>query len=271
MRRVSFEISAEAVDTLCDLVLADLPHGLREFPAGPDRRGVVMIGPEGALPSRDALAAGGIELTDWTEEPTSADAAERRAQATGGIAVGERLFIRRPGDGVNVPEGMIDLVIERSAGGFGTGTHPTTRMCLELLLTLPPFGALADLGCGLGTLAIAAAKLGFDPIIAVDHSAGALEAAAANAERNAVQVEFAETDLTTQPVPEAATLLLNAPPAMHLAVAKSLPASTHTLVVSGLPLEEFGAVLDAYGNAGLTVAARREEHVWGAAVLVRES
>ena len=75
-------------------------------------------------------------------------------------------------------------------GAFGTGTHPTTRMCLELLLeatrelracrpacgrSRPRPGAFTDLGCGSGVLAIAAAKLGFDPVLGVDADRAAVE------------------------------------------------------------------------------------------------
>ena len=83
--------------------------------------------------------------------------------------------------------GVLDLVLERGGGGFGSGSHSTTRMCLELLLDLDPAGGAADLGCGLGTLAIAAARLGWAPVIAVDRMEGAVAAAAANGARNGVE------------------------------------------------------------------------------------
>ena len=66
-------------------------------------------------------------------------------------------------------------------GAFGTGTHPTTRMCLELILEAPAKAgrrdsrSFYDLGCGSGVLAIAAAKLGFDPVLGVDADIAAIE------------------------------------------------------------------------------------------------
>ena len=83
--------------------------------------------------------------------------------------------------------GVIDLVIDPGRA-FGTGAHPTTRLCLELLLELAEAerGSLCDLGCGSGVLAIAAARLGFGPVTALDSDRLAVEATAANARDNGV-------------------------------------------------------------------------------------
>ena len=74
---------------------------------------------------------------------------------------------------------------------FGTGAHATTRLCLELLLALEPAGPLVDLGCGSGVLAIAAAKLGWAPVLGVDHDPLAVEATRENARVNGVDVDVA--------------------------------------------------------------------------------
>jgi len=71
---------------------------------------------------------------------------------------------------------------------FGTGAHPTTRLCLQLLQETAP-AALLDVGCGSGVLGIAAALLGFEPVVAVDVEPPAVEATRANAEANGVRVD----------------------------------------------------------------------------------
>jgi ribosomal protein L11 methyltransferase len=71
---------------------------------------------------------------------------------------------------------------------FGTGAHPTTRLCLEHLQLLEG-GSLLDLGCGSGVLAIAAALLGFGPVYALDTDPLAVEATRQNAERNGVDLD----------------------------------------------------------------------------------
>jgi ribosomal protein L11 methyltransferase len=76
---------------------------------------------------------------------------------------------------------------------FGTGSHPTTRLCLGFVLGLE-CGSLLDLGCGSGVLSVAAAKLGFSPILAIDREPAAVEAARRNAEANGVTIEIRLAD-----------------------------------------------------------------------------
>ena len=147
-------------------------------------------------------------------------------------------------------------------------------MCLALLLELEPAGGAADLGCGLGTLAIAAARLGWSPVVGVDRMEGAVEAARANGARNGVEVDWRVADLETEPVPLAALLLVNAPPPVHARVADELRghvahgfAASHRVIVSGVVPGSSRPSLAAYAAAGWSVAARLEEDGWAAALL----
>ena len=93
------------------------------------------------------------------------------------------------------------------AQAFGTGAHPTTRGCLELLVALArtgeAAGPLLDLGTGSGVLAIAAAKLGFAPVLAVDHERESVAAARENAAANGVALDVRPLDLLHDPLPQA--------------------------------------------------------------------
>jgi len=106
-----------------------------------------------------------------------------------------------------VPAGERAVVIDPGRA-FGTGAHPTTRLCLELLAELPP-GSLVDVGCGSGVLAIAAARLGFDPVVAIDDDPVAVAATEANARVNAVAVAARVLDALREPVPAADVAVAN--------------------------------------------------------------
>jgi len=87
----------------------------------------------------------------------------------------------------------INLILDPGMA-FGTGSHPTTRLCLEWLeRTVAAGDSLLDYGCGSGILAIAAAKLGAASVAGVDIDPQAVEAANANAERNGVVARFADS------------------------------------------------------------------------------
>jgi ribosomal protein L11 methyltransferase len=101
-----------------------------------------------------------------------------------GVRVG-RLWVGPPWE--RAPQEAIALVIDPGRA-FGTGAHATTRLCLELLQEAEPT-SLLDVGCGSGVLSVAAAKLGFAPVNAVDIDEVALETTRANADANGVAVE----------------------------------------------------------------------------------
>jgi len=91
---------------------------------------------------------------------------------------------------------------------FGTGAHPTTRACIELLARSER-SPLLDIGCGSGVLAIAAARLGFGPIHAVDNDPIAVETTIANAAANDVTIEASLLDGEVDALPAVETTVAN--------------------------------------------------------------
>lgn len=133
---------------------------------------------------------------------------------------------------------------------FGTGTHPTTRLCLEWLDSHDVAGkTVIDYGCGSGILAIAAALLGAKAVVGVDNDPQALLATMENARRNEVNEKITCYLPKEAPEEPAELLLANilAGPLMELAphLAK-LVISEGSIVLSGILPEQAEAVSEAY-------------------------
>ncbi len=166
--------------------------------------------------------------------------------------------------------GGIEIVIDPGRA-FGTGAHPTTRLCLELLQELeggmrPAGGALADLGCGSGVLAIAAAKLGFAPVTAFDNEVAAVEATKENARVNGVTLDrVGRCDLRSGPAPVAEVTVANLVRPLLLEVARLMPEQPETLIVSGLLEGEQDEVAAAF--APLRERRRLRLQGWSALLL----
>ena len=143
-----------------------------------------LYGAPGELPSLPDGEAevGGVRVR--SERRPGGGRLGRALAALPRARAGRRPGLRAPAVGRRRDAGTIDLVIDPGQA-FGTGAHATTRLCLELLLELEPPGSFADLGCGSGVLAIAAARLGFAPVTAVDSERAAVEATLENAARTA--------------------------------------------------------------------------------------
>jgi ribosomal protein L11 methyltransferase len=162
----------------------------------------------------------GLELVAYTD-----DAGEERLWAAfGEVAAGEvaagwedrwrefhrpvrvgRLWIGPPWE---LPPPGVEAIVIEPGRAFGTGGHATTRLCLLLLSERKP-GSLVDVGCGSGVLAIAAARLGFQPVVALDHDPAALEATRRNAALNGASLECRLADALTAPLPSADVTVAN--------------------------------------------------------------
>lgn len=259
-----------------EIVLAELtvlaPNGVEEEVA-PDYVEYAIYGGEGELPELGELeAAAGDGLVEVVATEVPDDWADRWQDFHKPLLVGGRLWLRPSWE--EPREGAADVVVDPGQA-FGTGAHPTTRLCLELLLELAEageaFGPLTDLGSGSGVLAIAAAKLGWRPVRGYDHEAPAVEAARANAEGNGVAAEFERRDLR-QGLPELApTVVANmTAPVLKAVAAQIAPGSAPDIMVcSGLLPQELDETASAFAATGLEEAERRVSGDWSALLLRR--
>lgn len=279
-----------------DLVLAELtvlaPNGVEEE-RGPGFVEYAIYGGEGELPELGDLdaAVGGSRIeVNATEVPD--DWADRWRDFHKPLLVADRLWLRPSWEPPRA--GAVDVVVDPGRA-FGTGAHPTTRLCLEFLCELEAAGEaggeLVDLGTGSGVLAIAAAKLGWDPVRGYDHESAALEAAAANAAINGVKLDLERMNLRERLPDLAPTVVANMTSPILAAVAarlttldggpgmtrRSLPKSATegrprtptTLVCSGLLPGELDVTVEAFAAAGLREADRQIEGDWAALLLRR--
>jgi ribosomal protein L11 methyltransferase len=274
-----------------EIVLAELtvlaPNGVEEE-RGPGYVEYAIYGGEGELPELgevEAAAGDGLVEVLATEVPD--DWADRWQDFHKPLLVGERLWLRPSWE--EPREGAIDLVVDPGRA-FGTGAHPTTRLCLGYLLELEAsgeaHGPLTDLGTGSGVLAIAAAKLGWDPVSGYDHEQAAIEASAANAAANGVEIAFEKRNLRELLPQLAPTVVANmtAPVLRDVArlgggqsgrggTRRGLPAvappspSPSTLIASGLLPGELDDVASAFSVWGLAERDRRIDGDWAAMVL----
>ena len=231
---------------------------------------MIELFPEGF---EELTGNGSVELAAYT----NAAGEERIWQAFGGAASADvagdwedrwRQFhkpVRVGGLWIGPPweepdDGLIPVVIDPGSA-FGTGGHPTTQLCLQLL-EAESRGSVLDVGCGSGVLSIAAAKLGFAPVLALDFDPLAVEATGRNAVANGVGVDVQQADLRDDPLPEAGLALANiaADAVLELAPRLRSPrAITSGYLVSDEPQ------LDGY-----RVERRVQDGGWAADLQVRE-
>ncbi len=174
------------------------------------------------------------------------------------IQIGPRLTIR-PSWHQPVEIGHTEVILDPGLA-FGTGSHPTTRMCLEWIeQCLPKDVTVIDYGCGSGILAIAAAKLGAKSVVAVDIDEQAVLSTQNNAENNQV-VLIAHNTRQAAPKP-AQVVLANilANPLKVLAPAlEALVLPGGSLILAGLLDRQVQEVAAAYAEIEMKVFSSRE-------------
>jgi ribosomal protein L11 methyltransferase len=248
--RLGIRVRAERAEA----ALADL---LPLLAAGAEERAVdggveyALYGPPGELPSDEEVRRlAGDAVVDVVTEPV-ADGWERRWHEHLRPVRAGALVVRPPW----IDGAAGDLVIDPGVF-FGAGTHPTTRLCLELLQTLAPGGSLCDWGAGTGVLAVAAARLGWSPVTAVEVEPDALAVIEANAARNGVSVAAVRGDRAV----EAATVVAN----LSRPALLGAPIAAERVVASGMLAREVDEVVAALGRREV---ARRVEGDWAAVLL----
>ena len=153
----------------CSPSSSQLAPGGVEEERGSDYVEYAIYGAEGELPALGQLeAATGDGLIEVSSDTVPDDWADRWRDFHEPLLVGDRLLVRPSWEPAR--DGTADVVIDPGRA-FGTGAHPTTRLCLELLLELADAegaeGPFADWGTGSGVLAIAAARLGWGPVVSL--------------------------------------------------------------------------------------------------------
>jgi ribosomal protein L11 methyltransferase len=190
------------------------------------------------------------------------------------LRITPRLVVKPPWEEYARQKG--EWVIEIDPGmAFGTGTHPSTQMCVqaleEIIRSSPHFPSMLDVGTGSGILAIAARKLGVGQVLAVDIDPVAIDCARKNASVNNIDrgIEFrvGSPDGLRQKFD---IIVANLLPQELLKVAPFLPkrmSSRGTLVISGLLRGQENEMISAFAEQGLEILRSRKLRGWACLVL----
>jgi ribosomal protein L11 methyltransferase len=283
-----------------ELVLAELlelaPAGVEEVELADGIIEYAVYGAAGEIPSLpDLRAAAGDALVEISTSETADDWQERWKRfhrpvlieaPRAGLDASQpvpALCVRPPWEfELPASSGPVEQIVVDPGQAFGTGAHATTRLCLELLLELAADertrGPLLDVGTGSGVLAIAAARLGFAPVLALDHERESVEAARENAIVNDAEIEVRRFDLRSESLPWPAeesespretVVMANLLLPLLLELSRTIGRAPEHLIASGLLRGQVDEVVDAFGTRlGLHERARRESGEWAATWLV---
>jgi ribosomal protein L11 methyltransferase len=250
LRRVSITVPDARAEEARAVMLELFPEGFEEI----DGDGGLEIAAytNAAGEERIWQAFGGASVADVEE-----DWQDRWRQFHRPVRVG-RLWIGPPWE---EPDGDPIAVVIDPGRAFGTGGHPTTQLCLELLEEQER-GSVLDIGCGSGVLSIAAAKLGFAPVLAFDFDPQAVEATERNAADNGVAIDVRSADLYEDELPETSLALANI--AAEAALGLSGRLRSERVITSGY------LVSDDPQLEGYRIERRVQDGGWAADLHVRE-
>jgi ribosomal protein L11 methyltransferase len=264
--RVAVRVSRDRAQLVAAELMALSPAGLEERDLDGGLVELAIYGAPGELPDLGPVrAVVGDALVDVVTSEVPDDWHERWRDWHRPLDVGP-LRVRPPWEPAR--PGALDVVVDPGQA-FGTGAHPTTRLTLSLLVDVPAAGALADWGCGSGVLALAAARLGFAPVLACVVEPESVAAACAAAAANGLELDVSRCDLRRSPGPWAPTVVANLVRPLLLDVAARLERPPERLIASGLEAGEAEEVVDAFARHGLALGARRDGDGWSAILLSR--
>jgi ribosomal protein L11 methyltransferase len=306
--RLAVRVRREDAELVLAQLLELAPSGVEEAEVGDGVVEYAVYGSPGELPQLpDLRAAAGESLVEVATSELPDDWGERwkrfhRPVLIESPGIVADLHVRPPWEPSSDRDDVEEIVIDPGQA-FGTGAHATTRMCLELLLELaadqgaagrpagggrqvameavgewqgrgevPALGrgSLLDLGTGSGVLAIAAARLGFGPVLGVDNELESVNAARENALVNGVELETRCLDLRRERLPTIAgvaapTVLANLLKPLLLGLARSIEQAPEHLIAGGLLAEQVDEVVGAFSESlNMREHQRRASGEWAA-------
>jgi ribosomal protein L11 methyltransferase len=268
-----------------ELVLADLlqlaPTGVEESELEDGLIEYAIYGAPGELPLLpDLRAAAGEALIEVSTSEIPDDWSERWRDFHQPITIASpvpgdipSLRVRTPWEAASESPDTREIVIDPGQA-FGTGSHATTRLCLELLLALTveesERAGILDLGTGSGVLAIAASILGYSPVLALDYDPLSVTAAEENATVNKAEIQTRRFDLRREPWPFAPAtqppvILANLLAPLLVDLTGALECPPRQLIASGLLVGEAEEISGIFAERlGMSEHKRLESGEWAA-------
>jgi ribosomal protein L11 methyltransferase len=262
---LTLRVGAGDAEEVLDAVLPTLPGGVHIREAGEAVLLTIAATP-GTPDEKELRRLAGSRLIEIAAAEASDDWRERRLARYEPLVVAERFLLRPDWAPPSDDRGLLEIVLEQGPA-FGTGLHPTTQACLATMAEVEAGGSFADIGCGSGVLSIAAAKLGWSPIVAIDVDPNSIRIAAGNADRNDAAIDVRRVDVASEPPPGADTVVANVPPVVQLALAERLDATPSLLIASGFKPDEIATVASAWERRGLSVADEVRANEWSVLVM----